>query len=340
MKSGITITVLERHARSTCIERLPVLAESDPHNLLTVRRDVRVQVNGMPYRAGKMLFRRQLAAFQPSPPEQLAEQQGRHVAVVRPGLYHHTTVTPKYSHPIGPCPSHHSVRLVPSFGKWNVFAADLRKGLVLYGRVVQHGDSRRALRLALELVLALRTHGWIDLRTTRRRRRASDDQQQSVEFGGSFDEQCSGHLVEQSLKPGDSVDNGDVNGQRAHGFDNLLTHRLLDSTAFMRQWKYRGRRTRRRCIPRWIWYILEYGMRPGLEWYNVLRWFWCSRSVRVVARIMVLSRGSNVCRYVGTNGGGIYACFRGCSSRIGCFAFTYTGTINAATPATAGAGRC
>jgi hypothetical protein len=108
MKSGITITVLERHARSTCIERLPVLAESDPHNLLTVRRDVRVQVNGMPYRAEKMLFRRQLAAFQPSHPEQLAEQQGRHVAVVRPGLYHHTTVTPKYSHPIGPC--HHTTR--------------------------------------------------------------------------------------------------------------------------------------------------------------------------------------------------------------------------------------
>jgi hypothetical protein len=76
MKSGITITVLERHARSTCIERLPFLAESDPHNLLTVRRDVRVQVNGMLYRAEKMLFRRQLAAFQPSPPEQLAEQQG------------------------------------------------------------------------------------------------------------------------------------------------------------------------------------------------------------------------------------------------------------------------
>jgi hypothetical protein len=59
-----------------------------------------------------------------------------------------------------------------------------------------------------------------------------------------------------------------------------------------------------------------------------------------VARIMVLSRGSNVCRYVGTNGGGIYNCFRGCSSRIGCFAFTYTGTIDPATPAIRGSGRC
>jgi hypothetical protein len=52
---------------------------------------------------------------------------------------------------------------------------------------------------------------------------------------------------------------------------------------------------------------------------------------------MVLSYGSDVCRYTGTTNGGIYQCFRGCSSRIGCFAFTYTGTITAAT---AGVGRC
>jgi hypothetical protein len=44
--------------------------------------------------------------------------------------------------------------------------------------------------------------------------------------------------------------------------------------------------------------------------------------------------------YVGTNGAGIYNCFRGCSSRIGCFAFTYTGTIDLTTPAFKGSGRC
>jgi len=52
---------------------------------------------------------------------------------------------------------------------------------------------------------------------------------------------------------------------------------------------------------------------------------------------MVLSCGSNVCRSVGTTNGGIYQCFRGCSYRIGCFAFTYTGTILSAT---AGSGKC
>jgi hypothetical protein len=113
--------------------------------------------------------------------------------------------------------------------------ADPRKDHVLYGRVVQHGDSRRALTLALELVLALRSHGWIDLNPPRRRRCASDDEQ-SVESGGSVDEQClqcSRYLDEQSLKSGDSVDNCYDNGQRPHSFHNLLTHQLLDPTAYM-----------------------------------------------------------------------------------------------------------
>jgi hypothetical protein len=56
--------------------------------------------------------------------------------------------------------------------------------------------------------------------------------------------------------------------------------------------------------------------------------------------IMVLSCCSNVCRYVVTNGGEIYNCFRGCSSRIGCFAFTFAGTVDATSPATKGTGRC
>ena len=41
--------------------------------------------------------------------------------------------------------------------------------------------------------------------------------------------------------------------------------------------------------------------------------------------------------YVGTNGQGIAACFWGCSNRIGCVGFTYTGTISSST---AGSGRC
>ena len=41
--------------------------------------------------------------------------------------------------------------------------------------------------------------------------------------------------------------------------------------------------------------------------------------------------------YVGTSSQGIAACFWGCSNRIGCAAFTYTGTVSSAT---AGSGRC
>jgi hypothetical protein len=55
---------------------------------------------------------------------------------------------------------------------------------------------------------------------------------------------------------------------------------------------------------------------------------------------MIFGCGSDMHRFVGTNGAGIYNCFRGCSSRIGCVAFTYTGTVDATTPATKGSGRC
>lgn len=41
--------------------------------------------------------------------------------------------------------------------------------------------------------------------------------------------------------------------------------------------------------------------------------------------------------YVGTNAQGIAACFWGCSNRIGCVGFTYTGTVSSST---AGSGRC
>ncbi|KAM0717693.1 hypothetical protein Q7P37_007545 [Cladosporium fusiforme] len=41
--------------------------------------------------------------------------------------------------------------------------------------------------------------------------------------------------------------------------------------------------------------------------------------------------------YSGTNGQGIFACFRGCASRVNCVAFTYTGTI---TGPGDGSGRC
>lgn len=41
--------------------------------------------------------------------------------------------------------------------------------------------------------------------------------------------------------------------------------------------------------------------------------------------------------YVGTNGQGIGACFWGCSNRIGCVGFTYTGSV---TSANVGSGRC
>jgi hypothetical protein len=59
-----------------------------------------------------------------------------------------------------------------------------------------------------------------------------------------------------------------------------------------------------------------------------------------MAHMMVLGCGSDMRRSVGTNGGGIYNCFRGCSSRIGCVAFTFAGTADATTPATKGTGKC
>lgn len=41
--------------------------------------------------------------------------------------------------------------------------------------------------------------------------------------------------------------------------------------------------------------------------------------------------------FVGTNGQGIGACFWGCSNRVGCVGFTYTGSV---TSANVGSGRC
>jgi hypothetical protein len=49
----------------------------------------------------------------------------------------------------------------------------------------------------------------------------------------------------------------------------------------------------------------------------------------------ILRRNQN---YVGTNSQGIWACFRNCATRVGCVAFMYTGTQNAAV--NSGAGRC
>lgn len=41
--------------------------------------------------------------------------------------------------------------------------------------------------------------------------------------------------------------------------------------------------------------------------------------------------------YVGTNGNGVISCFWGCSNRIGCQSFIYTGTV---TNNVSGSGRC
>jgi hypothetical protein len=147
-------------------------------------------------------------------PGQLAEQQGKHTTVDRPRLYLHTTVHPENHVLVGPC-QHHSVLLVHCFGKWNVFVANLRKGI--HGRVVQNGGPRRALGLALEDALAALSHGWIDLDTPRRRRCASDD--------------------EQSVESGESVDSDDAYDQPPHGFDDLDTYRDLDSCGYVFCWK-------------------------------------------------------------------------------------------------------
>jgi hypothetical protein len=112
--------------------------------------------------------------------------------------------------------SHLSALLVQPFGEWNVFIADLRNGL--HGRVVQNGGGpRRALGLALEDALAVRSHGWIDLDTPRREQRAGDD--------------------EQSVESGESVDSDYAYYQPPHGFDDLHTHRQLDSCGYVLCWK-------------------------------------------------------------------------------------------------------
>jgi hypothetical protein len=160
-------TVLERHARSTCVERLTFLAEQHPHNLLTARSNVKVRLTVCQHRAEDMVISASICRIPATPSRAVCratrETRSGRPTWILPSHYRHT----ENSHPIGPCPSHHSVPLVHSFGKWNVFVADLRKGL--YGRVVRHGDSRRALAFALEFVLAVHTHGWIDQYTPRRR---------------------------------------------------------------------------------------------------------------------------------------------------------------------------
>jgi hypothetical protein len=79
--------------------------------------------------------------------------------------------------------------------------------------VVHHGRSRRALWLALEDALAVRSYGWIDFDTPWWEQRASDDE---------FD------LLD---------DCHDIYGQSAHCLDDVHAYQYLDPCAYMFCWK-------------------------------------------------------------------------------------------------------